>query len=186
MLFVLISGRYCRPVTQSVKAHELSAPHAPDPDYLAKLARVRAAAGVLIFDERDRVMLVHTTYKNQIWELPGGVLEIGESPAEAALRELKEEIGYAPASLSLLCVDWVPPSPPADGSLQFLFDGGTITASGLAEIQLDPRELQGFEFVDAAKLESMLIQRLSRRVLSCLAMRGKGGIYLEDGLSLTV
>ncbi len=182
-LCTLLTSRYCHPVTHSVKA-QLPDAQAPDPDYLAKLARVRAAAGVLLFDEAGRVMLVHTTYKGEIWELPGGVLEVGESPAEAALRELKEEIGYAPASLALLCVDWVPPSPPADGSLQFLFDGGTIT--DVTAIQLDPQELQGFEFVEPSKLEERLIPRLSRRVLGCLDMRGKGGVYLEDGLSLTV
>ena len=39
------------------------------------------------------------------WALFGGHLEPGETPEVAVLRELKEEISYAPASVSLFCCD---------------------------------------------------------------------------------
>ncbi|MER5874157.1 AAA family ATPase, partial [Streptomyces sp. NPDC002044] len=44
--------------------------------------RETVAAGVLLFDERDRVLLVDPTYKAG-WEFPGGVVEPGEAPARA-------------------------------------------------------------------------------------------------------
>ncbi|WP_055571018.1 NUDIX hydrolase, partial [Streptomyces prasinopilosus] len=50
------------------------------------------AAGVLLFDERDRVLLVDPTYKPG-WEFPGGVVEPGEAPARAGMREVAEETG---------------------------------------------------------------------------------------------
>jgi len=37
------------------------------------------------------------------WALFGGHMEPGETPEVAVLRELKEEISYAPASVSLFC-----------------------------------------------------------------------------------
>ncbi len=36
------------------------------------------------------------------WEIPGGVLEPGESPDHGALRELEEETGYTPEHFELL------------------------------------------------------------------------------------
>lgn len=50
------------------------------------------AAGVLIID-RDRVLLVRHNYGLRRWSFPGGVVEAGETPAEAARREALEEIG---------------------------------------------------------------------------------------------
>ncbi|WP_181787672.1 NUDIX domain-containing protein, partial [Streptomyces phytophilus] len=50
------------------------------------------AAGVLLFDEDDRVLLVDPTYKPG-WEFPGGVVEAGEAPARGGIREVAEELG---------------------------------------------------------------------------------------------
>lgn len=156
----------------------------PDLAYIASLTRVRAAAGVVFLDEKGRVMVVYPTYKDTC-ELPGGSLERDESPLFACERELKEELGLVPPVGALLCVDWVPPSPPWDGGLMFLFDGGVLSAAQIADIRLRPDELERFEFVPPDQLGSVLVPRLARRVLACLPMRGVGGLYLEDGVSLT-
>ncbi|MEV8415352.1 NUDIX domain-containing protein, partial [Streptomyces niveus] len=42
-----------------------------------------------------RVLMVFDRYR-QSWELPGGCIEQGESPRQAALRELFEESGQEP------------------------------------------------------------------------------------------
>ena len=52
-------------------------------------------AGVLAFRD-GRVVLVRERYKeweNEQWSLPSGAVEPGESPEEAAVRELREETG---------------------------------------------------------------------------------------------
>jgi 8-oxo-dGTP pyrophosphatase MutT (NUDIX family) len=153
----------------------------PDLAYIASLIRIRAASGVLFFDGEGRVLLVHPTYKD-VWEVPGGSLELDESPLEAAERETKEELGFAPRVGRLLCVDWVPPAPPWDGGLMFLFDGGNLGADQIAGIRLRPEELDRFEFVPRGALDTVLIPRLARRVAECIRAREDGGIaYLEDG-----
>ena len=58
--------------------------------------RVRVAAYAIVRDEHDRVLLCHihpSMGVGDVWTLPGGGLEFGEAPADAALRELEEETG---------------------------------------------------------------------------------------------
>ena len=56
------------------------------------LPRKRAIAQMLVRDPDGRVLLCRLTYKND-WDLPGGVVEVGESPQDAVSREVEEELG---------------------------------------------------------------------------------------------
>jgi len=51
---------------------------------------------------QDKVLLLRTP--GGIWEFPGGGVDFGESPEQAAARECKEEAGLAPKNLKLLGV----------------------------------------------------------------------------------
>jgi 8-oxo-dGTP pyrophosphatase MutT (NUDIX family) len=113
--------------------------------------------------------------------MPGGTLELDESPAEAARRELAEELGLTVPIGALLCVDWVPPSPPWDGGLMFVFDGGVLDANKIAAIKLNGDELDRIEFLEPSRLDDLLIPRLARRVSVAIGALGGGGVYLEDG-----
>jgi 8-oxo-dGTP diphosphatase len=58
---------------------------------LVGTGRVAVGAACAIFDGRGHVLLVRHTYGRLNWELPGGGSDSGESPAETARRELREE-----------------------------------------------------------------------------------------------
>ena len=63
------------------------------------------AVAIVAITEDNKVVLVKQFRKpieQVIWELPAGKLEIGESPKECAIRELKEETGYSAKNLKLL------------------------------------------------------------------------------------
>lgn len=53
-----------------------------------------ALAGCVLLDPQGRVLLLHrATPSLTQWELPGGKVEVGETPATAAVREISEELG---------------------------------------------------------------------------------------------
>ena len=53
---------------------------------------VPAASAVVVDD--DGLILLHRRRDNDLWALPGEVMELGESIAETAIREVHEETGY--------------------------------------------------------------------------------------------
>jgi ADP-ribose pyrophosphatase YjhB (NUDIX family) len=69
------------------------------PDFLVELRKkighdllLMPSAGVTLFNETRRILLVKHSGR-EIWTLPGGIIEPGETPADAALREVWEETG---------------------------------------------------------------------------------------------
>ncbi|NES13267.1 MULTISPECIES: NUDIX domain-containing protein [Micromonospora] len=50
------------------------------------------AVSVFVRDNHGRVLLIHRT-DNNLWSLPGGGQEIGETVAQTAVRETREETG---------------------------------------------------------------------------------------------
>lgn len=55
------------------------------------------SAGGLVVDDDGRILLIRARdLRNQpVWTLPKGTLQTGETSADAALREVREETGYA-------------------------------------------------------------------------------------------
>src|SRR3954462_2877865 len=58
-------------------------------EHEAKMAYPHMAAGALFFDAGGRVLMMVPTYKDY-WDIPGGYVETGESPLQAASREVRE------------------------------------------------------------------------------------------------
>ncbi|MFJ1758504.1 NUDIX domain-containing protein [Kitasatospora sp. NPDC088134] len=142
------------------------------------------AAAVLLFDDRDRVLLVDPAYKPH-WEFPGGVVESGESPTAAAVREVAEELGLRlhPDALRLLAVDWESGAGRGRGGLRLVYDGGRLGPSEVLRLRLPAGELRDWHFATAREAASLLPPARARRLAAALEARATGELrYLEGGL----
>jgi 8-oxo-dGTP diphosphatase len=149
-------------------------------DSADSFTRARAAAGVLFFDDQDCVLMVVPSYKDYR-DIPGGYIEHGETPKEAAAREVQEELGITPPIGRLLVVDWAPNQTEGD-KLLFIFDGGVLTEEHRIKIQLAPEELTAYEFHDVDQIHELTIARLARRIVHGHEARTDGSTrYLEHG-----
>jgi len=147
------------------------------------MALPRVAAGVVIRDGAGRLLLVKPTYKDG-WDIPGGYVEPGESPAAAAARELVEELGLHRAPRRLLVVDWAPH--PAEGDkLLFVFEAGTLAEADLAGLNPQAGEIGEVRFFQASDLQGRMPARLARRLLLALDAAASGRTeYAEHGASV--
>ena len=146
-------------------------------------SRDTVAAAVLFLDEDGRVLLVDPVYKPG-WEFPGGVVEDGESPRTAAVREVAEELGLSvPATrLRLLLTDWEPHRGPRSGGLRLVFDGGTLSAEQRGQLALPEDELRGWRFMGREEWTTLLPANKRDRLDAALRCRAEGSVgYLEAG-----
>lgn len=148
------------------------------------LPRKRAIAQMLVRDAEDRVLLCRLTYKND-WDLPGGVVEVNESPREAVSREIEEELGLDIAAGILLLTDWLPPWSGWDDALCLVFDGGVHDASVVDGAVLQAREIRSAHFCTVEEVRERCADFTARRIESALARLGESGVpaYTESGRS---
>ena len=144
------------------------------------LPRKRAISQMLIRDTSDRVLLCQLTYKKD-WDLPGGVVEVGESPRLAVAREVEEELGLELRPGALLLTDWLPPWGGWDDALCLVWDGG-VQDPGLTErIVEQTREIRRAEWATLDDVRERCADFTARRIEAALEHR-QGGAYSESGV----
>ncbi|MFF3906635.1 NUDIX domain-containing protein [Streptomyces sp. NPDC001848] len=116
-----------------------------------------ASAAALFFNQDGEVLIVNPTYKNY-WNLPGGAVDVdrGETPYEAAVREVREELGIAPAIGRLLVHAWITVTGKGAQAL-YVFDGGTLSPEDQNAIILQRSELSEYRFCRPEGMEDGLI-----------------------------
>ncbi|MDW5324967.1 NUDIX hydrolase [Plantactinospora sp. KLBMP9567] len=150
--------------------------------YYAGQAKLIGAAGVVLRDSAGALLLLKPTYKAD-WHLPGGIMGADESPIDAARREVREEIGLDIEVGRLLSVDYKTATTDRPAGVQFLFDGGILTAAQLGAMRIDASEIGAFRLVSGPEAVS-LVERggPAARLANTLAVVDQGVIiYLENG-----
>lgn len=137
----------------------------------------RTDTETLIFTDQFRV----STYKKGpgwILELPAGVIEEGENPAESMRREIKEEIGYRTSYLHPISTFYVSPGGTSERIILFYAQvniaqressGGGVKAEGedirVTEIPIDDvfRRMDAGKIVDAKTIIGLQWLRARRK-----------------------
>lgn len=113
----------------------------------AGLPTKRVISQGLARDELGRVLLCELTYKSE-WDLPGGVIEVGEAPAAGLVRELEEELGITFEVRDLLTVNWLPAWRGWDDACIFLFDLGVVDSTITDGMTLQKSEIKSVRWCD--------------------------------------
>jgi len=146
----------------------------------AALPTKRAIAQGVIRDAEGRVLLCELVYKQE-WDLPGGVVDPFESPAQCVVREVREELGVDVEVRSLLAVNWLPPWRGWSDATVFVFDLGVADEDLVARTTLQPREIRAVHWVGEEELEAR-VAPYNQRLLAFLLGHQGPTAYLEDGL----
>ncbi|MDP1721081.1 MAG: NUDIX hydrolase [Candidatus Nanopelagicaceae bacterium] len=147
-------------------------------EYFLNLPRKRMGAGLVFVDDQDRILLVEPTYKKN-WEVPGGMVELGETPRDAARREALEELGIEVTVGRLLVFDWVPPRRLPDDGVMLLYASDPIDTS---MIVLPPEELISWKWCDPVEMAERLPNFMARRLDAALIALATGSVAeLENG-----
>ena len=146
--------------------------------------RASPALGVdaAVFDPAGRVLLIQRK-DNGLWALPGGIAEIGNTPAEATLRELWEEAGLRGEVARLLGIfdnqRWPSRSKVHMWHLTFLVTCADLTPVPGIEC-LDAR------FFAADSLPTALHGNHGPRLVETFAALRSGRTYFDPGTSVGV
>jgi 8-oxo-dGTP diphosphatase len=147
-------------------------------DPAAKIATPRLASGVLFVDG-SKIFLVRKTYGNH-WDIPGGYVDRGESPASACEREVREELSLDVTARRLLVHDWAPNDTEGDKIL-YVFDCGEL-GEDQQRMHLDGVEIDQAAWIAVGDLPGLVIPRLERRLVHAHRAYTSGEIlYLENG-----
>ena len=139
----------------------------------------RVSSATLIIEDADgRSLIVKANYKSH-WTFPGGVVDAGETPLQAAVRETREEVGLVidPAIVSFA---WVANrSGDAVDTYQFVFRT-TLPAGEMATVALQEEEIDDYAWISKADVAAE--ERHYGKVIEHWANNASG--YVEQTFGL--
>ncbi len=146
------------------------------------LPRKTNSAGALLFNEQGELLVVKPNYK-KTWNLPGGIIDKDESPAEACVREIKEELGLDRNIDQLIYVQYMKRIFNNHDSLRFIFWGGVVTEEEIENIVVQEDELTEYRFIEVKRSKDYLSKSISELVELSISAAEKNTIMYSELLN---
>ena len=144
-----------------------------------RMPKKRLIAQGILRTDGDRVLLCELVYK-QDWDLPGGIVDPNESPADCVVREVKEELGLVVEARQLLSVNWLPPYRGWDDALLCLFDLGHVPEEIIDATVLQRREIKAVHWADADLTRETVAPYTAEMILEVSMGHRPGTVFLEN------
>lgn len=144
-------------------------------EWHSRLPKRAASAGIILEDDKGRALILKAGYKNH-WSFPGGVVEDGETPLIAALRETEEEAGLVVDKRDVAFFAVASRHSRYWHTYQFMFRAPFGFHE--SDIKLQPEEIVDFVFV--SKEEVLSNNRIYAAIITNWAKNEHG--YLEHHL----
>ena len=120
--------------------------------WLRSLLGNPASGAMLLESQSSELLIVKSNYKGY-WSLPGGVIDPGEAPKQAALRETKEEVGLTILPDDTHFVGVVYRKSRIRDTYQFIFKA-SIDQESIEKIVLQASEVEEHAFVSKEQVKS--------------------------------
>lgn len=112
-------------------------------EWFAGLEKRMSNSAIAIYDDQDRILIVKANYLHH-WSFPGGIIDEGETPKQAALRETKEEVSISLSEDDVTFCHIIDHASPFTHTYQFVFEA---KVSEIGEVVLDEDEIEAYEIV---------------------------------------
>jgi len=135
-----------------------------------------AGSGVIIANNEGEILLQKREHKgSEVWSIPGGIMELGESIEEAAIREAKEETGLDIALEHLIGVysKYEHEHSNGDKTQTIVIAFKALVLGG--ELHIDGDETLDLKWFSKENRPTMFVQQLEDVVIDYFA--GKQGVW---------
>lgn len=128
-------------------------------DKVGKETIILNFSGACIINENNELLLQKRSEKDDIWGIPGGAVEVGESIEESAIREIKEETGldisleYLIGVYSKYFIEY--PNGDKAQSICYFFKGNVVDG----DLNIDEKETFDLKYFAKDKLPNIFVQQ---------------------------
>ena len=146
------------------------------------LAAYRRGVGIMLLNRQGFVFIGHIRMPPGMprWQMPQGGIDIGETPLQAALREIREEIGTGRAEILAESGDWLHHDVPDEiaygimggryrGNRQKWFATRFTGTDGDINLATEHAEFDAWQWVSPEQLPKLVVPFMRRLYVDVLA-----------------